>query len=495
MGRGIKLLVALGLACGLVAVSWGVMSYAEGDLPAIRQRVEGPAEEKGSPSPMVQNSGTMTVYLPLVVRNFPPPPPQFGVQMHGIRESRGLTYAVEADVHWVRFNAFSWDAIEPTNTSPSNYNWGAVDATSLRNAAENGMEVIGVVKFTPAWAQKVAGSYCGPIKEGALDDFAEFLTALVERYSASPYNVRYWELGNEPDVDPSLVRPESVFGCWGDKDDDYYGGGYYAEMLKVAYSAIKAADPRAQVVVGGLLLDCDPTNPPEGKGCKSSRFLEGILRNGGGDVFDAVSFHGYPPYDGSLRMDEQFPSWEARGGVVLGKVDFLREVMARYDVDKPLLHTEGSLICPEWNADQCNPPGGAFYEAQADYVVWLFVRNWANGLLGTTWYQFEGPGWRYGGMLDENQEPKPAYEAFDFLTTELGDARYEGEVAGYPELQGYAFRTPGKRIWVLWAPDEEDHSVSLPAGVTRVLDKYGNDRTPSGDTLIVNSPVYIELSP
>jgi hypothetical protein len=357
------------------------------------------------------------------------------------------------------------------------------------------MEVIAVVKFTPEWAQKYSGIYCGPIKQSALDEFAEFMAALVERYGRSPYNVRYWELGNEPDVDPALVPNRSVFGCWGDESEPYYGGEYYAEMLKVAYPAIKKADPRAHVVIGGLLLDCDPSNPPAGRDCKPSRFLEGILRNDGGGYFDAVSFHGYSPYDGTLQQDENFEGWAARGGVVLGKIDFLREILSDYNLDKPLLHTEGSLICPQWNTDQCNPPDQAFYEAQADYVVWLFVRNWAKNLLGTTWYQFEGPGWRYGAMLDGDQAPKPAYYAYDFLTDILSGMSYEGKLTQYAELEAFAFSGTGKRVWVLWASDESPHSISLPAEVQRVYDKYGNDITPADDSLEVNHPIYIKLSP
>jgi len=494
MRRGIKLVVVVGLAIGLLSLSWLVMSRADGNLPAVGRRGEGPADEDDLLAPMVESSGGLTVHLPLVGRDFPPPPPQFGVQMHEIDEIRGFNYLTQTGNHWIRFNAFPWDKIEPVNTDPSGYDWSVVDEESLENAAASGMEVIGVVKFTPEWAQKVEGSYCGPIKADALDDFAEFLTALVRRYSASPYEVRYWELGNEPDVDPSLVSDRSVFGCWGEEGDAYYGGGYYAEMLKAAYPAIKRADPRAQVVLGGLLLDCDPPHPPVDRLCEATKFLEGILRNGGGDYFDVVSFHGYPPYDGSLQLDEHYPSWEARGGVVLGKVDFLREVMATYGVDKPLLHTEGSLICPESNLEQCDPPDEAFYEAQANYVVWLFVRNWANELLGTTWYRFEGGGWRYSGMLDEDQQPKLAYHAYDFLTEELGGATYEGEVTQYPGLQGYAFRTAEKRIWVLWAPDEQARTISLPWDALQVLDKYGAPIASDGG-VTVSSPVYIELGP
>jgi hypothetical protein len=39
-----------------------------------------------------------------------------------------------------------------------------------------------------------------------------------------------------------------------------FGGEYYGNMLKIVYPAIKSADPQAQVLVGGLLLDCDPVN-------------------------------------------------------------------------------------------------------------------------------------------------------------------------------------------------------------------------------------------
>jgi len=326
--------------------------------------------------------------------------------MHRIDENRGLSLAVKADVHWLRFDVFHWHKIEPARTEPPTYRWDQVDEQSLRNASGVGLEVIAAVKYTPQWAQKVSGAFCGPIKQDALDEFAQFLTALVKRYSAPPYNVRYWELGNEPDVDPALVPGDHLFGCWGDEGDPYYGGGYYAEMLKAAYPAIKAADPQAQVLIGGLLLDCDPTNPPQGKTCAPSYFFEGILRNGGARYFDIVSFHGYPQYDGSLHLDEHWPGWEARGGVVLGKIDFLREVMASYGVDKPLMHTEGSLLCSVSSPAYCDPPGDAFFEAQADYVVWLYVRNWAEGLIGTIWYQFEGPGWRYSGLLDERQQPR-----------------------------------------------------------------------------------------
>ena len=52
------------------------------------------------------------------------------------------------------------------------------------------------------------------------------------------------------------------------------------------------------MLIGGLLLDCDPGPNPNicaelGKNDRPPKYLEGILRNGGGNYFDGVAFHAY----------------------------------------------------------------------------------------------------------------------------------------------------------------------------------------------------------
>jgi len=448
-------------------------------------------------------ASSSTTYLPITLHGYPRPVTGFGAQVLPNKSNQVMDYMKDADVYWMRVNAINWNEIEPIRTDPPTYHWEMVNETNLSSASLNGMQIIATIRFAPEWAREPQSFECSPILQDKLDEYTQFLQALVQRYSYPPYNIKYWELGNEPDIDPSLLTdPGSGFGCWGDESDDYYGGGYYAEMLKVAYPAIKAVDPTAQVLIGGLLLDCDPTNPPPGKACKPAKFLEGILNNGGGPFFDIVSFHGYPTYSssapgGELYYDTHFPGWEVRGGVVLGKVDFLREVLANNGLNKPIMHTEGSLICPEGNGADCNPPSAAFFQAQADYVVWLYVRNWVAGLKGTIWYQFNGPGWRNGGLLDENQDPRPAYYALDFLTQELKGATYVAPIAHpqFPPLVGYEFKTSTKKIWVLWSPDAGTYAIQLPGGVLHVLDKYGADITPAGSDINVKSPIYVEFAP
>jgi hypothetical protein len=349
------------------------------------------------------------------------PSMMFGLESHSMSFADYPEFFGETGMQLVRHNGLVWPSVEPVE---GDRQWQMVADLDekLAKASASGLTAILIVRGTPEWAQMIPGSSCGPIKPEKIESFATFMSEAVSRYSAPPYNIKFWEMGNEPDVDPSLIPQNSPFGCWGDLNDPYYGGGYYAEMLKVVYPAIKNADPEAKILIGGLLLDCDPTHTPEGKDCTPGKFLEGILVNGGGDFFDMVSFHGYVQYIGPdselptrLFFDDHNPSWGHRGGVVIGKVDFLREVMSTYNFDKPIFHTEGALLCPEQNPTDCDPPDEGFFDSQADYAIRMYVRNWANSVSGTIWYQLEGPGWRYGGLLDENQMPKPVFQAIDFL--------------------------------------------------------------------------------
>jgi hypothetical protein len=439
--------------------------------------------------------GANIVYLPLLARNYPPPPTVFGAEVSTFTDPAIIQLAVDANISWLRIPAFDWSQIEskaPVNDIHT-YDWSFVPESSLENIAANDMYAIAVVKMAPLWAQREPGVYCGQVARKNFVDFAAFLMAAVQRYSKAPYNVHYWELGNEPDIDPGLVPKDNHFGCWGDEDKYYYGGEYYAEMLKVIYPAIKSIDPQAKVLIGGLLLNCDPGDPQ----CvdpQPARFFEGILRNGGGKYFDIVSYHGYPYYENGLVIDENHPNWNQRGGTVLGKADFLREVMASYGLDKPLLHTEGALLCPEWNRHDCDPIVEMYETVKSDYVVWLYVEAIANNLEGSIWYTLAPGGWRGSSLIGSVSNPNPTYYVFQFMTEELMGADYIGQPSGVDgALKAYAFRVPGKTVWVVWSVDGIAHQLTLPAEHTRIYDKFGNPLSVTGSILDVSSPIYIEL--
>jgi hypothetical protein len=475
--------VLSGLVSLLLIVTLWSNGFARGGY-----RSEQPGDSQSTP--LIDSN---LLYLPFIQAFYPVISLSAGVETFALKSKVYLDKIDNLNVSWVRSTLFDWNLIEPIRTNPPTYNWDKVNAVGLELATQRGFNIIAIIKNTPLWAQKYPGIYCGAIHPDYLDAFVQFIQAIVTRYSVPPYNVKYWEIGNEPDVGPAWVPPTSIFGCWGEENDPYYGGGYYAEMLKKVYPAIKAIDPQAKVLNGGLLMYCDPTHPPPTNNCLATKFFEGILRNQGGQYFDIVSFHGYPYYSYGQIVDESHPRWSFRGGFVLGKANYLREVMASYNVNKPLFLTEVSLTCPN-NSTGCQPPSADFYEAQADYVIWLYVRSFVAGIDKVIWFTIEDPGWGYSGLIDKSGQ-KPVYNAYQFMNQEIGNAAYSRQVNNYSTLQGYEFTRDGKRIWVLWAPDRVNYLITLPDGVIQVYDKYGVVISPKSGQITVNSPVYVEIKP
>src|SRR5262249_32297346 len=188
---------------------------------------------------------TVTVYLPLMMDHYPLVT-VFGVQMTGISNASGLALVSASKSSWVRSGArVSWSAVEPLEGGGYQWSQLAVLEQEWIRASNNGLTPFVMVRDTPAWAQSKLGYQCSAVRADKLAAFGNFMHALVARYSQAPYYLRYWEMGNEPDIDPALIPMDSNIGCWGNALDAYYGGGYYAEMLKVVYPQIKSADPAA----------------------------------------------------------------------------------------------------------------------------------------------------------------------------------------------------------------------------------------------------------
>jgi hypothetical protein len=473
---------------------------------------QGQAGGRSDPTPQVPTnlpSSDNSLYLPLIGKGYPAPPPVYGVETFDFSQWK-LDKATQANVNWVRNATFSWAAIEPTAPNPNHtYNWNVVNNAGLIEAAKTNLRIIAIIKDTPPWARmsKYSNYLCGPIDPGALDKFAQFVHELVKIYSAPPYNILYYEFGNEPDIDPTNfgTQYDLPYGCWGDKNDTYYGGGYYAQMLKLAYPAVKAANPQAMVLNGGLLLSCDPRyTPPPGESCLPAKFLEGMLLNGGASYFDILAFHGYPYYGlpyknlypndyllGPQIVDEKHVSFDDSGGQLVGKVNYLRYVMGNFGVNKPILMTEIALICAQ--VDECSTPSNKFLELQADYVVQVYVRSWGLSLWGVSWYTLEDSIWKQTGLFTGRTQ-RPAYDALVFMTNELKGAIIGAPITQFNGLRGYEFTNPTKRIWVLWSPNGiTGVSISLPANVNKIYDKYGNPTTTIPSSIIITHPTYIEF--
>lgn len=436
---------------------------------------------------------TQGAYLPAL--------PIWGVEMYYLGDDAGLSLAKDAGVYWLRRNALLWSEVEP---SEGERNWEALAGleAELETAARQGFQTILIVRSTPAWAQSVGGSLCSAPKSEKLEAFANFMYDMVRKYSLPPYNVQYWEIGNEPDVAPELVASDAPFGCWGVTGDPYYGGGGYAEILKAIYPKIKQANPQAQVLVGGLLLNCDPVNPPEtepGSGqyrdCTPSRYLEGILVNGGGNYFDGVSFHAYD-YSVGTKLGRYSnvnwnSSWDANGPVLVAKANYLRGVLNLYGFSqKYLVNSELALLCGrDGNEPQCQSDN--FRLTKAYYLAQAYVSAIAEHLTANIWYSLTG--WRASGLVDAQKQPNEAYQALKTSSQILSGAAYVGPITDYEGVRGFAFERGDAPLWVLWSLDGEKHTLDLGTTPKAILDVFGIAQDVAQEIEVKTAPLYIEF--
>ncbi len=435
------------------------------------------------------------------VRSAPTPTPvtpsAFGVEVSGLSvETAGFE---TAGTYWVRIAGLWWPDVEPEEGA-RNWETQASFEAEMRAAVALGQRAILIVRGTPAWAQAVPGSQCSAIRPDKLDAFARFVGDLVGRYGTDPYRIRYYEFGNEPDLSPHLVEADSLTGCWGDEADTYYGGGAYAEMLRRAYPAVKQVLPDAQVLIGGLLLDCDPRLRGACRDDRPPQFLEGILRAGGGDYFDGVSFHAYDYYNGHAGQyfnPNWHSSWDSTGPVLLAKAAFIASLLRQYSVNgKYSLATEVALLCGAWS----DPPSGpgcqaAFELTKAYYLAQAYAGALEAGLPATLWYSRAG--WRNSILFNDDRSPRPAYRALQVSRDRLGRAEPAGEleaadVGGEARVAGYKFLRDGLPVWLLWSRDGRRHGVALAGQPDSVSDVFGVP-VPFGSSLEVGVvPDYVE---
>lgn len=472
------------------------------EQPALAQPVETPAPT-ATPEATPPPNRPVPTFLPALWSHYRPQAPILGVALQGYYDAVGYPQALALNVRWVRrWQWISWLEVEQQE---GQYQWDRLAGLEeeLRRSAGDRAEPYISVQMTPPWALASPGNgervdYCGAIHPDKLEAFARFMEELVRRYGTqTEFGVRYWQLGNEPDIDPDVAGGGSPFGCWGDFDDEFYGGRAYGEMLKVVYPRIKAADPGARIVAGALLLECDPTWAV-GSQCinedrrRSGLFLRGILEAGAADFFDLLSIHSYGWLDPNVssHMRNQYRAWSApQGGTGLPqKVAWTRGVLAEYGAgNKPIFLGEVALKCGEAGPD-CEETGAA-------YIPRIYAEAYGLGVVGATYYALITEGDGYKGLIREDLSPKLQYQSYRFLGGMLHGVEHVGPVTTYPGVEGQSFKqSEVRRLQIIWSVDGLPQTVTPPPDFERAYDVFGNLVAPAEGKLTVDwSPLYLEL--
>jgi hypothetical protein len=391
----------------------------------------------GRPHISAADTGLRTLYLPSMIAQTQM---VFGLDTTSLTPERGLDGLVASGASWVRASNLFWRDVEPVEGGE--YHWDAPSVQlveqEMLTAGTYGLKLILLIRASPAWATAPYQADCAPINPAKYTRFAAFLAAAVDRYSKPPYNVVFWEIGNEPDA--PIFPNDSAYGCWGVASDPYYGGRAYGALLKVVYPAMKARAGQISVLNGGLLLD-RPYNASNGSG-RSARFLEGIFVAGAGASFDMLSFHSYSFYDNTVDGTRGATDW---------KVGYLRGLMDRYGVPrKPMLDTESALLCPI-STPACS-------EAQANAIGRFYIRAIVDGLVGQLWYIYDSDGFYQTALVEPSNVSvqRPIYQAYRQMAVLLSGARLLGPLTGQTAgIEGYRFASGARTITVFWSDSEQ----------------------------------------
>ncbi len=233
-----------------------------------------------------------------------------------------LQMAADAGIGWAKQH-FPWEEIEPvrkgeflhphTKTS----SWTKYDRI-VQACEEHNIQIVARLDRPPKWTRKDNTYPESPPDD--FQDYGDFVYEFVKRYRG---RINYIQIWNEPNIFPE----------WGNRPVD---PDEYVELLKVAYTRAKEADPNVYVLSAPLAMTLGQPHPEPGEWISMSDldYLEGMYEAGAADYFDILSTNAFgmdrPPED---PPDPQVLNFQ--------RVVLQREIMERHgDDDKAIWFNE-----------------------------------------------------------------------------------------------------------------------------------------------------------
>ena len=325
--------------------------------------------------------------------------------------------------HWVRVFA-TWPDLEPARGVYA-ANWFAAYEKLFRELPP-GTKVIVDVVDTPSWETGSSDEHTPPANP---DDYAALVGALAQRWGTL---VAAYELWNEEDSPAWWVGAPDPAA--------------YAALLKATYPVVKAADPSATVVLGGLTGNDYP-------------FLEALYQNGAKGSFDAVGVH----TDTACNVNSPYTFLRGMDGRMIPD-SFLayREVhavMLANGDDKPIWMTELS-----WRTTDATCTEGAFAGSklqgvsvgqQATYLAQAYHCMAQDPYVQVAvWFPLQDQDADVSGLLRADGSRKPSFAA-------MQDYAHRGDQLSEP-----CGDFTGPRIDVTAPADHTTYSGALPIRVS-----------------------------
>jgi aryl-phospho-beta-D-glucosidase BglC (GH1 family) len=296
-----------------------------------------------------------------------------------------------AGVTWVRID-MGWASFEP---APQQLSAGYVAiADNAVNAAQaHGLKVLADLWSTPGWANGNGATNVPPTNPA---DYAWIASWAATHFAG---RVSAWEIWNE----------ENSATFWNPPNP-----AAYTALVKLAYPAIKTADPSATVVLGGVSYN-------------DTSYLSALYADGIQGSFDVLATH---PYEGVASN----PPTTADDGTeyTLAHVAAVHTLMVQHgDANKPIWFTEfgwsdhSNATTPLASNGSTNWEQGVTDAQQGDYLVdtlrWVaqnapYVTNtFSYEAVNETGQDIQNANY---GLLNTDLSPKPAYTILEQYLTQ-----------------------------------------------------------------------------
>jgi len=298
----------------------------------------------------------------------------------------------------------NWSTIAPTKpANAANGDDPAYRLTDLddlvANASRAGMRVMMNVTGTPKWAN---GGHTPNYLPKSSSTFATFVRMLATRYNGhnGHGSVSLWSIWNEPNLQQFLYPQYS--------GKTIVSAAHYGALFKVAYAAIKSANPLAKVAVGETSAQ-GRDKPAKGVSATvSPGTFAKMLARVRGLKFDAWAHHPYPT---------------ARTAKPLEKVRYPNVTLSTLPTFEKNLKKYFHRTVPVWITEyghETRPaqPKGISTSLQASYAkqALTIARNDPN-IQMFVWFTFRdsaGNPWK-SGVENTNGSHKPSFAAFSAL--------------------------------------------------------------------------------
>jgi Glycosyl hydrolase catalytic core len=334
------------------------------------------------------------------------PPSFWGVVPQGLPSAEQFQRLKRGGVGSVRVPV-SWALVQPVQGGAPD--WGSVDPI-VAGAAIAGIGVFPFVYGAPSWAVPVDKRWNSPknlpVRTATQRaGWGAFLAAAVQRYGPQG---TFWA------ENPAVPRrPLRTWQIWNEQNFKYFvakpNPGEYGKLLKLSATTIRAADPGAKLVLGGMFAHpIEATRnlkPPQAY--FAAEFLRQMYKKTPGikSKFQGVALH---PYTGNYKRLTPY-------------IEEFRDVLkVNHDAAKPLWITElgwsSDRQAVEHDSFAKGPRGqvtqlkGAFSLLEANQAKWH--------LRGVYWFSIEDGAPAAcnfcggSGLFSEGFVPKPSWPAF-----------------------------------------------------------------------------------